>query len=568
MTGAGRTFPRESSPMSTIARHRTAMSRTFLSRPMQQALADRIIDVGTTVFDYGCGRGTDLRHLRQLGHTASGWDPAHAPTETHVPADVVNLGYVVNVIEDRHERVETLQAAWKLAREVLVVAGRLDWESRAVEGKPYKDGVMTRAGTFQKFFAQDELRAWIDATLNVRSVAAAPGIFYVFRSPTRAQQLLAQQTRTPDRPHLAIAEIIYQQQVAILAPLEAWVQEHRALPTPADLTVSTELVQEFGSIRAAFALIRRVSSPSLWSDVDLGNRRSSDKRFETNLEILQPLIDFLTERGRLPRPSELDEADAIEKEFGSIRAAFSLVRRVTGADRWQEFELRASEDFLVYLALAAFGGRPKYSELPPDLQFDAKDFFGSYTRACEEANKLLFAVGNLESIEAACRTAPFGKLTPEALYVHIAGLNQLPPILRVYEGCGRALTGEVEGTTLVKMHRLKPQVSFLVYPDFDRQPHPQLHASVVARLGQLAVTYRDFSERANPPILHRKETFVPNGYPGREKFARLTAQEERAALLNKTSIGTQHEWALALSEAGYRLQGHRLTRTPDRAITT
>lgn len=142
-------------------------------------------------------------------------------------------------------------------------------------------------------------------------------------------------------------------------------QEHRALPTPADLTVSTELVQEFGSIRAAFSLIRRVSSPSRWSDVDLGNRRSSDKRFETNLEILQPLIDFLTERGRLPRPSELDEADAIEKEFGSIRAAFSLVRRVTGADRWQEFELRAREDFLVYLALAAFGGRPKYSELPP-----------------------------------------------------------------------------------------------------------------------------------------------------------------------------------------------------------
>lgn len=138
--------------------------------------------------------------------------------------------------------------------------------------------------------------------------------------------------------------------------------------------------------------------------------------------------------------------------------------------------------------------------------------------------------------------------------MHIAGLNQLPPILRVYEGCGRALTGEVEGTTLVKMHRLKPQVSFLVYPDFDRQPHPQLHTSVVARLGQLAVTYRDFSERANPPILHRKETFVPDDYPGREKFARLTAQEERAELLNQTSIGTQHEWALALSEGvtGFR----------------
>ncbi len=32
----------------------------------------------------------------------------------------------------------------------------------------------------------------------------------------------------------------------------------------------------------------------------------------------------------------------------------------------------------------------------------------------------------------------------------------------------------------------------------------------------------DYTERANPPILHRKESFVAEDYPGREKFARLT----------------------------------------------
>ena len=35
---------------------------------------------------------------------------------------MVNLGYVVNVIEDPSERAEALRLAWKLTRQVLVVA--------------------------------------------------------------------------------------------------------------------------------------------------------------------------------------------------------------------------------------------------------------------------------------------------------------------------------------------------------------------------------------------------------------------------------------------------------------
>ena len=54
------------------------------------------------------------------------------------------------------------------------------------------------ADTFQKYYTQDELRAWIDGTLNTRSVAAAPGIFYVFRHQDAAQRLLANQTAAHD----------------------------------------------------------------------------------------------------------------------------------------------------------------------------------------------------------------------------------------------------------------------------------------------------------------------------------------------------------------------------------
>ena len=110
------------------------------------------------------------------------------------------------------------------------------------------------------------------------------------------------------------------------------------------------------------------------------------------------------------------------------------------------------------------------------------------------------------------------------------------------------------------MHRLKPQVSFLVYPDFDKDPHPAAEASVVARLGELRASFKNFAGQQNPAILHRKETFVAHDHPLFDKFARLTSQEEKAGLLNSSSIGRRDQWNETLAEAGYKLKGHRLVK--------
>src|SRR5690242_2251614 len=99
-----------------VPRHRTAMSRSALSRPFATALADEVLHAGRTVFDYGCGRGDDLRHLASLGYDVDGWDPRFRPAAGLRQANVVNLGYVINVIEDRGERAQVLRRAWELAR--------------------------------------------------------------------------------------------------------------------------------------------------------------------------------------------------------------------------------------------------------------------------------------------------------------------------------------------------------------------------------------------------------------------------------------------------------------------
>lgn len=494
----------ESPNADAVARHRTAIARNALSRPIAMAIADGLLPRDSTLFDYGCGRGDDLRLLIDLGYRVAGWDPAHRPNTPPQPADVVSLGYVVNVIEDPRERVEALRAAWSLARVLLVVAARMDWEGQRLPGRSYGDGIVTRRGTFQKFFGQDELRAWIDGVLGVRSFAAAPGIFYIFRDDRRAQSFLAERVR---RPPIVVAR-------------------------------------------------------------EPGIRRARQSVFEAHRSLLEPLVSFLTARGRLPDPTEFgDAALPIVDRFGSIRAAAAVVRRATGDEAWRTAQVVATDDLLVYLALAAFGGRPKLGALPADIQLDIRAFLGTYKFACEKADALLFGAGDQMAIARACRTMSVGKLTPNALYVHVSALPHLNPLLRVYEGCARTLTGTVSEANLVKLHRTEAKVSYLAYPAFDHDPHPTLHQSVRADLRRLDVRIRDFRGRVNPPILHRKETFVALDYPRRSMFARLTEQEESAGLLaDPSTIGGRSQWTALLTAKGLGFRGHRLVKSRAAAV--
>src|SRR5687768_2677175 len=179
----------------TVARHRTALQRTAFSKPIRQALADRIISLDTSVLDYGCGRGSDVRGLQAEGYLASGWDPEHAPQAALVPAQIVNLGFVVNVIENAQERRDVLLRAWSLAERLLIVTARLKFDAVGQELKPFADGYLTTKRTFQKFYDHAELRDWINDTLSVPPVAAAPGTFYVFRDTAERESFVASRHR-------------------------------------------------------------------------------------------------------------------------------------------------------------------------------------------------------------------------------------------------------------------------------------------------------------------------------------------------------------------------------------
>jgi hypothetical protein len=86
----------------------------------------------------------------------------------------------------------------------------------------------------------------------------------------------------------------------------------------------------------------------------------------------------------------------------------------------------------------------------------------------------------------------------------------------------------------------------------------------VAKLGEIRVKYRYFADSPNPPILHRKELFVPAQHPSRPRFAQLTKQEERAGLLDRPDIGTRDGWNETLAQSGYELRGQKLQRRTSR----
>src|ERR1039457_7026360 len=180
--------------MAQIDRQRTAIRRTELSRPLRLSIEDGLIAPGLTTFDYGCGHGDDVRHLNEAGYEVAGWDPLHVPTNPKVPADVVNIGYVINVIEDPQERDGALLEAWNLSRGLLIVSARLTFEDEGRQ-RPFGDGVITSRQTFQKFYSQGELEGYINTLLSQEPVARAPGVFYVFRDSARRESFLASQSR-------------------------------------------------------------------------------------------------------------------------------------------------------------------------------------------------------------------------------------------------------------------------------------------------------------------------------------------------------------------------------------
>ena len=456
-----------------VLRHRTALRRSGLSTPMQALFRHGYLDGRWTVFDYGCGHGDDLATLEEMGLVASGWDPHFRPDGLREHADLVNLGFVLNVIEDLAERRDALSSAYALSRRVLAVGVLIGGRTAFEKYRLFRDGVLTARATFQKYFTQEELHLYLEEVCGRQPIPVGPGLAFVFRSDEDEQAFLAERQSSTSAWRLAI-------------PRPPRLQRPVKEPRPTRERVS------------------RIKKPNKW-------------------ELNQPLLDRFYARclelGRTPEPEEWSEF----AELRSLGAAHTVLRRMLASNGDEEFKRRRAirmDDILVYLALSLFGRRHSSSRLSRKTMHDIRAFWRSHNTASVRAKELLFSVGGADVLVAAARSSAargIGYLGPEdELFFLPDQLPQLPRELRVFVGCATHLYGDIDEADLIKIHSRSRKLTVHLYDDFETALLPILIERVKIDLREQHLLFVDYASRENQQLLYFKSRYLPPDHPDKE----------------------------------------------------
>lgn len=452
------------SAVQTIHRHRTAMVRHDLSQPMALLVRHGLIKPGVKVFDYGCGQGDDLRILVASGIEADGWDPHFRPDASCTPAHVVNLGFVLNVIEDPTERREALASAWSLSERVLAVATMIAGQVPIGGLRPHGDGYLTSRGTFQKYFQHAELRALIGQTLSANPVAVAPGIFLVFREPEDEQEFLLNRR----------------------------------------------------SGRRALTAVYRVPR------VPRQTRQSRPALPERIPVAVAELAAFIRRRGRVPQVDELTAAalaELSEQKISVARAVHACLEAALSPEEFQTAAQERREDLLVHQALGLLNRSASANRPSAAIVRDVRTHFGSQKELSTQATQYLHALADEARVREAMRAAAatgLGVLDHrERLVADSQRADDLPGVIRCYIGCATFLSGEPQGRYVLRLDAGRKRVT--MWPLADAQSSvPTIQESVRVDLRRQDVSVRPDLRR----LVRRSDIF---GLAARSKHRQAEA---------------------------------------------
>ncbi|UTZ23063.1 DNA phosphorothioation-associated putative methyltransferase [Vibrio campbellii] len=432
-----------------IDRHKTAIVRHELSGPMKTLAKQGYLDGRFSIFDYGCGRGDDLRELEAHGLDVLGWDPVFSPDNDKVKSDIVNLGFVLNVIEDQDERLEALLSAWELANKILVVSVMLANDSYVAQFQPYKDGVITSRNTFQKYYAQSEFKGYLERSLQEDAIAVAPGIFYIFKDKLEEQRYLQSKYQ---RHH-------------------TWQQ--LTSPQPIESKDKAKLV------------------------------------ISQNSTLFDDFWNICLELGRVPANDEFNRSEEVRSLIGSHKKVFGLLQEMFDTREFANAEKSRKEDLLVYFSMGLFEKRKPYTHQPKSLKRDIKALFDDYRTAINLATELLFAIADAELIGEQCIKAhhllPASILNAgHSLIFHKSYIEKLPLLLRVYVGAALQMYGELDDVIdLIKIHINSGKLTLTQYDDFEKSV-PYLVERTKIKMADQDIDFFDYiDEQRRPPLLNK-----------------------------------------------------------------
>jgi hypothetical protein len=464
------------------------------------------------------------------------------------------MGYVLNVIEDPAERVETLVDAHRLARRLLMVSALINETVETGRAAQYRDGVLTKRNTFQKFFEQQELQQYIEDALDCTAVPVGLGIFYVFRDPMEQQDFLfARSRRAIDWGQVSsrlglgapttLWKALYEAHKELLDVFGKVALELGRIPGPTEYERLSELDERLGSAKRALrAYVQGNGIEGLdWDAVRVrfGIGQPSKRRweilYEEHRELLDSFWSLMLQLGRLPEPEEFAQTGELREKVGSPKQALRLFIQKGGADDVRRAAENRQRDLLVYVALANLRKRVPFGHLSQTLRWDIREFFGNYTRALEKGLELLYAAGDTGEIELACEELKVGWQDEQALYLHRSLLPELPPVLRAYVGCATALFGDVSQADVIKLHKASGKATFLVYDDFEGKALPELRHRIKVNLRTRWVQVFDHSK--DEQLLYFKERLVSPTHPQRAEMEKFSAKVRKLGIPEGMSLG-------------------------------
>jgi len=104
--------------------------------------------------------------------------------------------------------------------------------------------------------------------LEADAIPAGIGVFYVFKDRGAGQQFLASRhRRTAAAPRKQISEVRFEENREILEPFMAAIAALGRLPEPDKFPQANEIESRFGSLKRAFALVKRVTGTDDWDAI-------------------------------------------------------------------------------------------------------------------------------------------------------------------------------------------------------------------------------------------------------------------------------------------------------------
>lgn len=296
-----------------IPRHRTAIQRRRLSRPTQLLIDDGLLRPDIPFFDYGCGHGEDVEILSRQGFCVTGWDPHFRPESARNPASIVNLGYVLNIVENPEERTATLAQAWEYAEDLLCVSVMIR-DPRPNGGEVnFSDGVLTGWGTFQRYYQQREFHDYIADTLGIQPTMAGVGIAYAFKSPRFQEDYVRGRIKPGSSAAIKEAE-----NMGLIARWLELYHELGRVPTRAEFPDMARVIRIFGSESNLIESVR--------AEINEESVRESAERRKTKT-IVSVCRSMIRQNGA-PRLKDLstDERDDVRIFFGNFEQVSAASR--------------------------------------------------------------------------------------------------------------------------------------------------------------------------------------------------------------------------------------------------